>query len=126
MITAIREDILDMVIKKKHWNVDEWRKKMLEKDFDTQNHPRIGQLRILWKDIYHFDLDNKVHPLLFRIVCAFLDQGIAIESLPGSSKGFTESIRDLERNGMVSFFRTKAAREKFVSGEYLPDTTPLR
>ena len=114
----IRQDILDMVIQKKHGNVQEWRKNMLEKDFDTNNHPRIGQLRTLWKEVYHLDLDNKVHPLLFRILCAFLDQGIAIESMPGASKGFTACIRDLEQNGLVSFFRTKAIRQKFISGNY--------
>ena len=114
----IRGDILDMVIKKKHGEIDVWRKNMLEKGYDTNNHPRIGQLRKLWKDVYHLDLDNKVHPLLFRILCAFLDQGIAIESMPGASKGFTESIRDLEKNGLVSFFRTKAVRQKFISGNY--------
>ena len=43
-----------------------------------------GSLRKHWKEVYHLDLDNKVHPLLFRILCAFLDQGIAIESFPGS------------------------------------------
>src|SRR5687767_14190502 len=76
----IRGDVLQMVIAKKKDEVEEWKNKLLHKEYDTINHPRMGQLRKLWKDVYHLDLDNKVHPLLFRVLCAFLDQGIAIKS----------------------------------------------
>ena len=47
-----------------------------------------GNCASYWKDVYHLDLDNKVHPLLFRILCAFLDQGIAIDSFPVVNKTF--------------------------------------
>jgi uncharacterized protein YbcC (UPF0753/DUF2309 family) len=114
----IREDILQTVIKKKKDDIHEWKDKLLNKTYDEINRPRIGQLRKLWKDVYKIDLDNKVHPLLFRILCAFLDQGIAIEPFPVSNKNFTDSIRELERNGMVSFFKMKSVRELFLSGEY--------
>ncbi len=118
----IREDVLQMVISKKGnvnaQTVFNWKDKLLNKQYDTINHPRIGRLRKLWKDVYHFDLDNRVHPLLFRILCAFLDQGIAIESFPVANKNFTDSLRELEKNGMVSFFKTKGIRQKFLSGDY--------
>ena len=80
--------------------------------------PRIGQLRKYWKEVYHFDLDNRVHPLLFRILCVFLDQGIAIEDFPVANKTFIESIKELEQNSFVSFFKTKAVKQKFLSGNY--------
>ena len=83
---------------------------LLNKEYDTVNHPRIGQLRKLWKDVYHLDLDNKVHPLLFRILCGFLDQGIAIDSFPVVNKTFIESMKELEQNSFVSFFKTKAVK----------------
>lgn len=116
----IREDVLQMVIaNKKDKNVvDEWKQKLLHQEYDTLNHPRIGQLRKYWKNVYHLDIDNKVHPLLFRILCAFLDQGIAIDSFPVVSKSFMESVRDLEQNSFVSFFNTKVIRQKFLSGNY--------
>src|SRR5688500_8160274 len=114
----IREDVLQMVIKSKKENVSEWKEKLLDKQYDTINYPRIGQLRKLWKDVYHFDLDNRVHPLLFRILCAFLDQGIAIERLPVTNKNFTESLKELEKNSLVSFFKTKTVRKKFITGNY--------
>ena len=116
----IREDMLQMVIanKKGKTHVDEWKNKLLNKEYDTINHPRIGQLRKYWKEVYHLDLDNKVHPLLFRILCAFLDQGIAIEGFPVVNKTFIESIKELEKKSFVSFFKTKAVKQKFLSGNY--------
>jgi uncharacterized protein len=116
----IREDVLLMVIanKKGKEAVADWKGKLISKDYDTINHPRIGQLRKHWKDVYHLDLDNKVHPLLFRILCAFLDQGIAIDSFPVVNKPFMESMKEMEQNSFVSFFKTKAVKQKFLSGNY--------
>ncbi|MEQ1798885.1 MAG: DUF2309 domain-containing protein, partial [Lacibacter sp.] len=125
----IRNDVLQMVIaqKKARLNdevgqgkesIDDWKEKLISKEYDTINHPRIGQLRKYWKDVYQLDLDNKVHPLLFRILCAFLDQGIAIDSFPVVSKPFTESMKEMEQNSFVSFFKTKAVKKKFLSGNY--------
>ncbi|HKO80160.1 MAG TPA: DUF2309 domain-containing protein [Chitinophagaceae bacterium] len=114
----IREDVLQMVIANKKSNKQEWKDKLLNKNYDTINRPRIGQLRKLWKDVYHLDLDNKVHPFLFRTLCAFLDQGIAVESFPITGKNFIDSVRELEKNSWVSFFKTKAIRQKFLSGNY--------
>lgn len=116
----IREDILDMIIagKKGKNAAGTWKENLISKPYDTINHPRIGQLRSYWKDVYRVDLDNKVHPLLFRILCSFLDQGIAIQPFPVVNKPFLESIKELEQNGMVSFFKTKAVRKQFLSGDY--------
>ena len=116
----IRKDVLQMVIanKKGIQNVDDWKAKLISKEYDTINHPRIGQLRQQWKKQYSFDLDNKVHPLLFRILCAFLDQGIAIDSFPVVNKPFIESVREMEQNSFVSFFKTKTVKQKFISGNY--------
>ena len=114
----IRADILQQVIKAKKANADEWKEKLLNKEYDTINHPRIGELRKYWKEIYHLDLDNKVHPLLFRILCVFLDQGIAVQDFPVANKSFIESVKELERNSFASFFKTKAVKQKFLSGDY--------
>ncbi|MGB3154618.1 MAG: putative inorganic carbon transporter subunit DabA, partial [Chitinophagaceae bacterium] len=125
----IREDVLQMVIANKKARVNDevgqgkeavtdWKKKLISKDYDTINHPRIGQLRKQWKDVYHLDLDNKVHPLLFRILCAFLDQGIAIDSFPVVNKPFMVSLKEMEQNSFVSFFKTKKVRQNFLSGNY--------
>jgi uncharacterized protein len=116
----IRNDVLEMVIANKKGKdaVAEWKQKLISNEYDVINYPRIGQLRKYRKDIYHFDLDNSVHPLLFRILCVFLDQGIAVEDFPVANKTFIESIRELEKNGFASFFKTKAVQQKFLSGKY--------
>jgi len=116
----IRKDILEMIIanKKGKEAIAGWKEKLISKEYYTINHPRIGQLRSHWKDVYRIDLDNKVHPLMFRILCGFLDQGIAIDSFPVVNKPFIDSIKEMERNSFVSFFKTKAVREQFLSGNF--------
>jgi uncharacterized protein YbcC (UPF0753/DUF2309 family) len=114
----IRKDVLQMVLNNKDHSTAVWLDKLLNKQYHTINRPRIGQLRHYWKKEYQFDLDNKVHPLLFRILCSFLDQGIAIETFPVANKPFLESIRILEKNSPVSFFKTKSAKEGFLAGNH--------
>ncbi len=116
----IREDILDMILATKKGKdiLVDWKQKLIEGSYDTINHPRIGELRKYWKEVYALDLDNNVHPLLFRILCGFLDQGIAITAFPFANKSFTESVKELERNSLVSFFKTKTVRQKFLAGDY--------
>ena len=41
----IRKDILEKVIARKKHNTAEWKEKLLNKEYDTVNHPSIGQLR---------------------------------------------------------------------------------
>src|SRR6188472_1857306 len=45
----IRKDILEMVIKSKKRHVADWQLKLLNVQYETSNHPRIGQLRKWWK-----------------------------------------------------------------------------
>lgn len=114
----IREDVLQMVIAKKKAAPGIWKEKLLNAEYHTINQPRIGQLRKYWKDLYAFDMDNSVHPKLFRILCAFLDQGIAIQHFPITNKNFTESLRLMEQASPVSFFKTKKIKQQFLSGHY--------
>jgi uncharacterized protein len=116
----IRKDVLQMIIAGKKGNMvaAEWKEKLISEEYNTINHPRIGQLRKYWKEVYRLDLDNRVHPLLFRILCAFLDQGIAVEGFPVVSKPFIDSIKELEQNSFVSFFKTKSVKQKFIAGNY--------
>ncbi len=117
----IRQDILEKIIAEKKENVIEWKEKLTSKTYDSINQPRIGQLRKYWKEIYQLDIDNKVHPLLFRVLCAFLDQGIAVESMPVANKNFTDSLKEMESVSLVSLFKTKSVRQKFISGKYSID-----
>src|SRR5581483_7493839 len=89
---------------------EEWRTKVLSAAYDETIEPRIGRLRREWKRQYPIDLDNAVHPLLFRILCSYLDQGIAISSFPFEDTGLLSAVRGLESHSLVSFFKTKRVR----------------
>lgn len=109
----IKEDILDRIILKRKGSalIDVWRDKVLTKKYDRSPAPRIGSLRSNWKRQYQIDLDSMVHPLLFRTLCSYLDQGISMWNFPVLNKSFLISIREMERNSFASFFKTDRARQ---------------
>ncbi|MEJ7738796.1 MAG: DUF2309 domain-containing protein [Chitinophagaceae bacterium] len=114
----IREDILERIIteKKGSSSAEEWKFNLLSKKYDEANAPRIGLLRSHWKTVYKIDLDSLVQPLLFRILCSYLDQGISLWRFPSENKGFLSSIKELELNSFASFFRTKRAKDLLLNG----------
>src|SRR5215210_2777721 len=116
----IRPDVLEMVIADKKGNsgVENWKQRAIHHHYETVNAPRIGRLRRYWKNEYAIDLDNQVHPLLYRILCSFLDQGIAIEQFPVANKPFLESIKHIEQRSYSSFFKTKKVRQLFLKNDY--------
>lgn len=70
----------------------------------------VGSYRLAWKQKLGFDLDARVHPLLFRIVNSFLDQGIAIWRFPENGLDFLSALRQLERDNTATFFKGQRAR----------------
>ena len=96
-----------------------WMDKLLNINYDEDINPRIGGLRGNWKKKHKIDLDSLVHPLLFRILSSYLDQGISIWDFPMNKDGFLASLKSLEVESSVSFFRTKNARKLLQS----PDLT---
>lgn len=112
----ISETSLDRVIE---WRMGGtkplWKDRMMFGNYDESRRPRIGRLRSQWKQFLTFDLDNEVQPLLYRILCSYLDQGIATWKFPVIEAGFLESLRALESNGLVSIFRTKIARQLLLN-----------
>lgn len=114
----IKEQVLDQVLKaKKEGKEGEWKNKLINEKIEEEQIPRIGQLRSFWKEHFKIDLDSLVHPILFRIIGSYLDQGVSIWNFPASSNGFLASIRELERNSLISFFKTKRAKELLLNGD---------
>lgn len=109
----IKDDILDKVIieRKSVESLSVWKQNLIDKDYDVSNIPRIGLLRNEWKDQYQIDLNFFVHPLLFRILNSYLDQGISLWNFPLESGGLLASVRQLEKNGLSSFFKNDRARK---------------
>ncbi len=108
----ISDVIITRVIKKRKGtaDLDQWKSKMLEGSFDTEHRPRIGKLRETWKRVYKVNLDKVTHPVLFRIISNYLDQGISKWDFPASENGLLASLREIEKNSFISFFKGKRAK----------------
>ena len=115
-IGRIREDILDKVILDRKGELQVWKERVLSKTYDDSTVPRIGTLRANWKKHYQIDLDNAVQPLLFRILCSYLDQGISVWDFPIGNKSFLEALKELEQNSFASFFKRPRARKLLLEG----------
>jgi uncharacterized protein YbcC (UPF0753/DUF2309 family) len=102
-----------------------WLNKLLHEDIQYNKDQQVGKVRQLWKSEYKIDLDNRVHPLLFRIICAYLDQGVSIWNFPNNGQGFLENLRSVEGNSFSSFFKSSRAKKLFmdeqVTTEHLLD-----
>lgn len=109
----IRPEVVAQILeqRKGRTNVGAWTTKLLTQQYDPAPDPRVGRLRMGWKAAYHLDLDNLVQPLLFRILCSYLDQGIAIKHFPYENEGLLNAVRILETNSYSSFFKTKSAQK---------------
>jgi uncharacterized protein YbcC (UPF0753/DUF2309 family) len=115
----IRKDILEKIITERKGadHVSDWVDKLLKGKYTALPGPRIGMLRSNWKRHYKIDLDSLVQPLLFRILCSYLDQGISIWNFPIREKTFLASLQEIERNSLSSFFKTKRARTLLLQNE---------
>lgn len=112
-IRRITPKTLAKVIRQRKGNADfdVWHSRALYEEYDWTLEPRVGRLRDEWRQRYYIDMDNAVQPLLFRIVCSYIDQGIAISPFPFEDKGLLNALRDLEDHSSASFFKTKKARD---------------
>jgi uncharacterized protein YbcC (UPF0753/DUF2309 family) len=109
----ISEAVLDKVIlsKKGQSNFEIWKEKVIGGNYSDNFGGRRSHLRNYWKDLYSVDLDLAIQPFLFRFLCSYLDQGIAIWGFPVWNKGFLTTIREMERNTFTSFFKTSRAKK---------------
>ena len=119
-IGRINDEVLSQVIciRKGKENLSAWREKALKTPYDEHNEARLGKLRANWKTHYKMDMDTLVHPLLFRILACYLDQGIAVWEFPTDCKGLLEGIVAIEKNSFTSFFKTKRAKSILLSENF--------
>lgn len=95
-------------------SLDALEEKFIKSDPGAMPLPRIGLLRATWKKRYRIDLDAQVQPLLFRVLCNYLDQGISIWNLPTASLDFLSSLREIEKLSRISIFRTARCKKIFL------------
>lgn len=113
----IKENIIDRVIINSKGKKDLilWKQNMLEGKYIHEYNPRIGRLRREWKRQYKFNMDDRIQPLLFRIISSYLDQGIALKHFPFENTGLINAVRTLEQNSFTSFFKSKRAKNLLFS-----------
>ena len=97
----IKKEVLDWVIKKSGLSSNDL-------DLEPPKKPDSKKrIRDLWKSQYEIDLITHVHPMFFRHVGHFLDQGISFSPVPFSDLGFWQALQDLERFSIFSLFKGK-------------------
>jgi uncharacterized protein YbcC (UPF0753/DUF2309 family) len=84
-----------------------WEVKMLHQAYDEALVGRVGTLRARWKKVYHINLDKAVHPILFRLVGGFLDQGIAIDKFPNHHLPFLEAVLRTDQDSFIKLFGSR-------------------
>lgn len=113
----INKTLVDKAILKRKPASDlaEWQNKLLHKKYKNIFSPRLGVLKSNWKRSFQIDLDSIVQPILFKLLCNYLDQGIAIWDFPLTNSTFLDAIQNLERNNYISFFKTERAKRLLLS-----------
>ena len=108
----IKKEIVEKVISEKYpiEKRDEIYKKLVDGVKNTAASQEIGKLRDRWKNSHHINIDKNVHPVLFRFIGNYLDQGIALTEFPYDKNGILASFRNLEKNSYGGFFKTKRAK----------------
>lgn len=116
----IQNEIIDQIIIEEYSqeSLNDWRSLMLEFEFQQEKSFKIGQLRKYWSQKYQIDLDSHTQTILFRTLCNYLDQGIAIWEFPINQEGFLASIKTLENRSLFSFFKGERAK-KLLQSKYL-------
>jgi uncharacterized protein len=89
---------------------NDWLVKLLDESVESYSDPKVGQFRAHWRSGYHFNLNKVTHPFLFRMISAYLDQGISIWSFPVEANGFLDSVRTIQQQSFSSIVRSKRAQ----------------
>lgn len=81
-----------------------WKSKLLNETFEEPPVPAgaaFHGLRSAWHEKYGLDLDSLTHPILFRLLSNFLDQGVALWEMPESDKGFFAAVMHLVQQSFL-------------------------
>ncbi len=116
----IDKSVIQQVIiqRKGNDNLLEWQNKMLSSPQSFFWEQNIGLIRNCWKNNYHIHLDKVIHPILFRIIGAYLDQGISIWKFPNLEKGFLESVIDLQEHQFLGLFKSALVKDIIKNKSY--------
>lgn len=114
---SIAPEVLQRIVQEHSTYADspQWMDHLLHKNYPDFSPAQVGVLRSQWRPLSHINMDKETHAILFRLLGAYLDQGVARWEMPEHSKGFLAAVRhlELEQNGAV--MRSVSAREKLLN-----------
>lgn len=107
----ISHEVLHAIITKRKGadQLNYWLEVLLNTAYDESRNPRIGSLRAHWKNDYAINLEKSTYGILFKILCSYLDQGVAISTFPIQNTTFLNAIKELEKTSSISLFKGKRA-----------------
>ena len=113
----IKESVIERIIidRKGEKELENWSKKLLYANYDENIYPLVGNFRSQWKKIFKIDIDSQTNPILYRILSAYLDQGISEWKFPNNDEGFLDAIKTIEKNSKTSIFKTKKAKDLLLN-----------
>lgn len=111
---TISEEVLNWVLEHSDSIIPEEERKNLATELkDTPRYSkRIGKLKRVWKEALHVDLNTLVHLNLFKLVGAYLDQGISVKPFPTNKKGLLNAISDIEKNTLIELFHSQRVKKR--------------
>ncbi len=86
-----------------------WWDKMFQLEEPTFFTPRIGKLRKHWETDYGVDMDGMVRPNIMRLINSYLDQGIAFENFPKTSKSLLDAVIYIQENSFAKLLQSPRA-----------------
>ncbi len=95
----------------------------LHEDFSEVSINRQDNRSLFWKRKYNQSINKAIHPRLFRILAAYLDQGVAEWNFPNAAASFLDSLHELEKNVITSIFKSKETKQQFLQKNW--DLMPL-
>ncbi len=99
-----------------------WYDAMCNTTFNPIITQRIGQIRTQWNNRLHINMDKAIHPTLFRLTAAYLDQGISLYPFPGKRDSFLEDVLALDDQSAIKLFQSGVVRNLIKEKQYaVPD-----
>lgn len=97
--------------------LDCWLERCTRHHYDQIVEPRVGFLRKQWFKALDCELDTYTHPILFRWLGSFLDQGIAHHEWCNDNLSFFETLCQLQNNKAITIFHSQFVNDCLANTE---------
>ncbi len=115
----IKFEVIEQILKQKNIvNTHEWLEKLISKKYTSEiNMTKTQKIKNNWEATYKLNLNQLVHPILFKIISSYLDQGISSWGINISEKGLLMSVLDLNNTSYYKIFKSKRVKKIIQNNE---------